>query len=58
MSRLSHEDDKFLGRLVREKKTQENLVTSHQVTQDPDDTEKGDTFVSSIEGSKKKQQHV
>ena len=43
----------FLGSLVGEKK-QEHLVTAHQVTQDPDDMEKGDKVGSRIEGSKKK----
>ena len=43
----------FLGSLVREKnRTQEHLVTAHQLTQDPDDMEKGDKVGSSIEGSK------
>ena len=46
----------FLGSIVRKKtKTQEYLVTAHQVTQDPDDMEKGDKIGSSIEVSKKKQ---
>ena len=46
----------FLGSLVREKnKTQEHLVTAHQVTQYPDDMEKGDKIGSSIEESKKQQ---
>ena len=44
----------FLGSLVRKKtKTQDHLVTAHQVNQDPDDMEKGDKVGSSIEGSKK-----
>ena len=44
----------FLGSLVRRKKKPEPLVTAHEVTQDPDDMEKGDKVGSSIEGSKKK----
>ena len=34
------------------KKIPEPLVTAPEVTQDPDDMEKGDKFGSSIEGSK------
>ena len=52
VSRLSHEDDK----ITKKKKTQkipEPLVTAPEVTQDPDDMEKGDKVGSSIEGSKK-----
>ena len=46
----------FLGSPVRKKKhTQEHLVTAHQVTQYPDDMEKGDKISSIIEGSKTQQ---
>ena len=53
MSRLSHEDDK----IPKKKKTKtipKPSVTAPEVTQDPDDMEKGDKVGSSIEGSKKK----
>ena len=52
MSGLSQEDYKT----PKKKKTKtisELLVTSPEVTQDPDDMEKGDNVDSSIEGSKK-----
>ena len=52
MSRLSHKDDK----IPKKKKTKtipKPLVTAPEVTQDPDDMEKGDKVGSSIEGSKK-----
>ena len=56
MSRLSHEDDRIPRKPSKKKKRiQEHLVTAHQVTQDPDDMEKGDKIGSSIEGSKKQQ---
>ena len=42
----------FLG-WNKKKKIPEPLVTAHEVTQDPDDMEKGDKVGSSIEGSKK-----
>ena len=54
MSRLSQEDYK----IPTKKKTKtipEPLVTAPEVTQDPDDMEKGDTAGSSIEGSKQDQ---
>ena len=41
MSRLSHEDDKIPKKKIP-KKTPEPLVTAHEVTQDTNDTEKGD----------------
>ena len=53
-SSMSQEDDSIPRSLVR-KKTQDHLVTAHQVTQDPDDMEKVDKIGSSIEGSKKQQ---
>ena len=52
MSRLSHEDDK-IPKKKKPRKKPEPLVTAHEVTQDPDDMEKGDKFGSGIEGSKK-----
>ena len=52
MSRLSHEDEKITKK-KQTKKIPEPLVTAHEVTQDPDDMEKGDKAGSSIEGSKK-----
>ena len=46
----------FLGSLGRKKKkTPEPLVTEHEVTQDPDDMEKGDKVGSRNEDSKKYQ---
>ena len=51
ISRLSHEDDK-IPKKEKPKKIPEPLVTAPEVTQDPDDMEKGDTVGSSIEGSK------
>ena len=55
MSRLSHEDERIPRKPSKKKtKTQENLVTAHQVTQDPDDMEKGDKVGSNIEVSKKR----
>ena len=51
---MSHEHDRIPKKpSKKEKKTPEHLVTAHQVTQDPDDMEKGDKVGSSIEGSKK-----
>ena len=44
----------FIGSLGKKTKKTEPLVTAHEVTQDPDDMEKGDKFGSSIERSKKK----
>ena len=53
-SSMSQEDDRIPRKPSKKKtKTQEHLVTAHQVTQDPDDMEKGDKIGSSIEGSKK-----
>ena len=52
MYRLSHEDDKIPKKKKPKKKT-EPLVTAPEVTQDPDDMEKGDKVGSSIEVSKK-----
>ena len=52
MSRLSHEDDK-IPKKKKPKKILEPLVNAPEVTQDPDDMEKGDKVGSSIEGSKK-----
>ena len=52
MSRLSQE----FFKIPKKKKTKtipEALVTAPEVTQDPDDMEKGDKVGSSIEGSKK-----
>ena len=51
MSR-SHEDYS-IPRKKQKKKTPKPLVTAHEVTQDPDDMEKGDKVGSRIEGSKK-----
>ena len=48
----SHEDDS-IPRNKQKKKIPEPLVTAHEVTQDPDDMEKGDNVGSSIEGTKK-----
>ena len=50
MSR-SHEDDSIPWK-KQKKKIPEPLVTAHEVTQDPDDMEKGDKVGSSIEGTK------
>ena len=52
MSRLSHKYDK-IPKKKKTKKIPEPLVTAPEVTQDPDDMEKGDKVGSSIEGSKK-----
>ena len=54
LSRMSrwHEDDS-IPRKKQKKKTPEPLITAHEVTQDPDDMEKGDKVGISIEGSKK-----
>ena len=54
MSRLSHEDKK-IPKKKKTKKIPEPLVTAPEVTQYPDDMEKGDKVGSSIEGSKKQQ---
>ena len=54
MSRLSHEDEK----IPKKKKTRtipEPSVTAPEVTQDPDDMEKGDKVGSSIEDQKRHQ---
>ena len=56
MSR-SHEDDSITRKKQR-KKVPEPLVTAHEVTQDPDDMEKGDIVGSSIEGTKKTSVYV
>ena len=51
---MSQEDDRIpRNPSKKKKKTQEHLVTAHQVTQDPDDMEKGNRVGSSIEGTKK-----
>ena len=50
------QEDKIIPRKPSKKKKRkipEPLVTAHEVTQDPYDTEKGDKVGSSIEGSKK-----
>ena len=52
MSRLSHENEK-IPKNKKPKKIPEPLVTAPEVTQDPDDMEKGDKFGSIIEVSKK-----
>ena len=54
-SSMSQEDDRIPRKPSKKKNThtQENLVTAHQVTQDPDDMEKGDNVGSIIEGTKK-----
>ena len=53
-SSISKEDDIIPRKpSKKKKKTQEHLVTAHQVTQDPDNMEKGDEIVSIIKGSKK-----
>ena len=52
MPRLSHEYDRIPEK-KKPKKIPEPLVTEPEVTQDPDDMEKGDKVGSSIEGSKK-----
>ena len=53
-SSISQEDDRITRKISKKKnKTPEPLVTAHQVTQDPDDMEKGDKVDSSIEVSKK-----
>ena len=52
MSTLSHKDDKILKN-KKPKEIPEPILTAHEVTQDPDDMEKGDKVVSRIEGSKK-----
>ena len=51
MSR-SHEDES-IPRKKQKNKIPEPLVTAHEVTQDPDDMEKGDKVGSIIEGTKK-----
>ena len=51
MSKLSHEDDKMPR---KGKQITEPLVSVHEVIQDPDDMEKGDTVGSSIEVSNKR----
>ena len=53
MSR-SYEDDS-IPREKQKKKILEPLVTAHEVTQDPDDMEKGDKVGSRNEDSKKYQ---
>ena len=52
MSRLPHEDEK-IPKKKKPKIIPEPLVTAPEVTQDPDDMEKGDKVGSSIEGQKK-----
>ena len=52
MSILLHKDEK-IPKKKKPKKIPEPLVTAPEVTQDPDDMEKGDKVGSSIEGSKK-----
>ena len=48
---MSQEDDRIPRKPSKKekKKTPELLVTAHQVTQDPDEIEKGDKVDSSIE---------
>ena len=53
MSRLSNKNDK-IPKKKKPKKVPEPLVIAPEVTQDPDDMEKGDKVGSSIEGQKKK----
>ena len=52
MSILSQKYEK-IPKKKKPKKIPEPLVTAHEVTQDPDDMEKGDNVGSSIEGTKK-----
>ena len=51
MSRAQYYDSITMKK--QKKKIPDPLVTAHEVTQDPDDTEKGDMVGSSIEGTKK-----
>ena len=56
---MSHEDDRIpRNPIKKKKKIPEPLVTAHEVTQDPDDMEKGDKVGSRIEGSKKTSVYV
>ena len=56
LSSMSHEYDRIPRKPSKKKnKIPEPLVTAHQVTQYPDDMEKGDKIGSSIEESKKQQ---
>ena len=52
MSRLSHKDDK-IPKKKKTKTTPEPLVTAPEVTQDPDNMEKGDKVGSSNEVEKR-----